>query len=228
MLTACELRNRYEALLARIARRVVDGDDLPLGGALLGPRLFLMAAIDAVPDDRLLRLGTVIELLRRATLVHRDPTLETTWNVEDAPFSQTLRGDSLLARAFRLLAADGDPRTAEILSRAMASVAEGEMDRGQNGNTVRAARRLAAFYAGAAATGALVAGLSQEQTAACAAYATYVGEVHAARRWGIGPAPELVAAPPGMESLAAMALQCAGLPDIMEDVPRPPAQRAAA
>ncbi|HEY3268530.1 MAG TPA: hypothetical protein VGM37_16540 [Armatimonadota bacterium] len=209
---------RHAILLNRVAESVARYDDRPPGGALLGPRLLFMAALGRLPDDRLVHLGAAVELLRRATLVHRAPTEETAWRGEGgARFSQTLRGDSLLAESFRLLAADGEPRTVGLLSRAMAGVAGGELERHEHGGTAEAARRLAAFYAGAAATGALVAGLSDEESAAYTAFGWCVGEVHARRRWGVEDMPCAPCADPprGAETLAALAMDAAGQLDVV-------------
>jgi hypothetical protein len=138
-------------------------------GPLLGPRLFLLAALGRIPEGRLVQLGTAIELLRRATLVHRAP------RAAGGGFTGTLRGDTLLSEAFRLLAADGDPRTVGVLSRTMATVSEGELERHEGeGGWVRRA----AFYSGAAATGAVVAGLPEAEAQPLRQWAGALGEAH--------------------------------------------------
>jgi hypothetical protein len=169
---------RQEVLLLRIAAQVAGLDGSRPGGALLGPRLFFLPALSRLPDGRLLNLGTAVELLLRATLVHRAPKREETWRGEgDTPFSQTLLGDTLLAESFRLLAADGEPRAVNLLSRAMADVAAGEMER-HAGDAEAAIHRRAAYYEGAGATGALLAGFPPELSDRYAAWSRAIGERH--------------------------------------------------
>jgi hypothetical protein len=169
---------RQEALFLRIAAQVAGLDGSRPGGALLGPRLFFLPALARLTDARLLNLGAAIELLLRATLVHRAPKQEEAWRGEGGTrFSQTLRGDTLLAESFRLLAADGEPRAVGILSLAMAEVAAGELERHAGGAEAAIARR-AAYYEGAGATGALVAGMESARGARYATWARAMGERH--------------------------------------------------
>jgi hypothetical protein len=173
---------RHNTLLTRISEQVSQVDGIPAGGALVGPRLFLLAAASTLPDDRLVRIGTAVELLRRATLTHREPQDEDAWPGHgDTVFSRTLLGDALLAESFRLLAEDGDPRTVSVLSAAMASVAESELT-GRDPDSDLCPedrwRSAAAYYVGAATTGALVAGMPAVDADR---YAFWGGEIGEAR-----------------------------------------------
>jgi hypothetical protein len=169
---------RQEALLLRVAAPVGGLDGSRPGGALLGPRLFFLPVLSRLTDARLVNLGAAIELLLRATLVHRAPKREEAWRGEGATrFSQTLRGDTLLAESFRLLAADGEPRSVGILSRAMADVAAGELER-RGGGAEAAIRRRAAYYEGAGATGALLGGMDSALGARYTGWARAIGERH--------------------------------------------------
>lgn len=214
---------RHEALLARIAAQVSVYDGSRPGGLLLGPRLLLIAAQKQLSDERLVRLGTAVEMIRRATLVHRDPQRESRWEgYGRTPFSQTLRGDVLLAESFRLLSEDGEPRAVQILSHAMAGVAAGELERHtEDAEEVGIAPNLhAAFYEGAAATGALVGRLRTSETKRLIAWARSVGECHELRLAGApcGPdaADRLRGGPlAGARTLAGRLLANLGAPDVV-------------
>ncbi len=214
---------RNESLLARIAARVSEFDGSRPGGALIGPRLMLMAALENAPDERLLRTGTAIELLRRATLVHRDPKRECRWEGYGAvAFSQTLRGDVMLAESFRLLAGDGDARVVDVLARAMASVAAGELVRhtadADEGECAWALQ--ASFYEGAARAGAILGGLVPSEADIFTAWARAAGETH--ERGVAGEPPDAGAlrdlrgrAPIGPDAFADLLVARIGSPDML-------------
>lgn len=173
--------DRFDDLLDDIAGSVALIDGRPAGGALLGPRLMLVAAIDACTDGQLVRLGTAVELLHRATLVHREPQIEERRaGTGETQISRTLQGDILLAQCYRLLAEHGVARTGAILSRAMAEVAEGELTGRGSDALARGAeiRRAAALYEGAAATGALVGKLAPAHAAEFTIWGRAVGIAH--------------------------------------------------
>jgi geranylgeranyl pyrophosphate synthase len=173
--------DRFSDLLEDIAGSVALIDGRPAGGALLAPRLVLLPAMEACADGQLVRLGTAVELLHRAALVHRQPQVEERRAVSgDTPISRTLQGDILLSQCYRLLAEHGAARTGAILSRAMAEVAEGELTGHAEGAPPSAERvqRTAALYEGAAATGALVADLPRAESAEYALWGRAVGVAH--------------------------------------------------
>lgn len=203
---------RHDALLTRISEQVSAVDGSPPGGALVGPRLFLLAAVAMAPDERLVRIGTAVELLRRATLTHREPEGEDCWAGHgDTRFSRTLLGDALLAESFRLLSEDGDPRTVSVLSAAMATVAKSELTgRESNFNALPEDKRrdAAAYYVGAARTGALVAGMPAVEAEE---YANWGGEVGVARERALECGGAITPAPPVALSEALMGWLADGL-----------------
>jgi geranylgeranyl pyrophosphate synthase len=214
--------DRYDALLSAIALQVAALDGRPPGGALLGPRVLLLGAMDALPDERLVRLGVAVEFLRRATLVHRRPRSEHC-SAENEGFrlSCTLHGDALLAESFRLLAADGDPRTVQILSAAMARVSEGELERLHDGGGA-AAR--AAYAIGAADVAATLVGASASAGLALGRLAAVAGETHERRLDGEQAVlPDLPDnASQAADSGVAALLESVGSPDTLPDAVEPP------
>jgi geranylgeranyl pyrophosphate synthase len=105
------------------------------GGKRLRPLLVLLAA-GGLPDDPegLVRAAAAVELVHSATLVHDDvldlaplrrgqPTVFATAGREAA----TQTGDLLFARAFALLAANGQPDEVRALSDAGSALARGEL-----------------------------------------------------------------------------------------------------
>ncbi len=217
---------RHEALLSRMAAQVSAFDGSLPGGALLGPRILLIAAQERLTDERLLRLGTAIEMTRRATIVHRDPKREGPWEgFGEVRFSQTLLGDVLLSESFRLLALDGEPRTVQILARAMAGVAAGELERHtadtEDGEDGEAALHLqSAFYEGVAATGALLGGLNPDDTDRYKEWARAAGACHERALAGLTPPAETLArlrreSLTGTGAFSERLLERLGTPDIV-------------
>ena len=106
---------------------------LEAGGKRLRPLLVLLCAGEEGGDE-VVRAASAIELIHMATLVHDDvldaaplrrgrPTVAATSGRERA----TATGDLLFSRAFALLAAAGDLRSIELLSRASVALARGEL-----------------------------------------------------------------------------------------------------
>jgi hypothetical protein len=167
---------RHDALLGRVAAEVSRLDGSEPGGALIGPRLLFLAAFGRLCDERLVKIGTAIELLRRATLAHREPQREAyTAATGDLRLSSTLVGDTHLAASFRLLADDGDPQTVAVLASAMATAAEGETERLIDGG---GHRRRGAFAVGAVDVGISVCNLDAGEARRLRTVAAYVGEAH--------------------------------------------------
>jgi geranylgeranyl pyrophosphate synthase len=109
------------------------GATLEAGGKRLRPLLVLLCAGEEGGEEAI-RAATAIELIHMATLVHDDvldaaplrrgkPTVAATSGRERA----TSTGDLLFSRAFALLAAAGDLRSIELLSRASVALARGEL-----------------------------------------------------------------------------------------------------
>jgi geranylgeranyl pyrophosphate synthase len=111
---------------------------LEAGGKRLRPMLVLLSAGEE-GGEAAVRAATSIELVHMATLVHDDvldaaplrrgrPTVAATSGRGRA----TATGDLLFSRAFALLAATGDRRSVELLSRASVALARGELAQRQD------------------------------------------------------------------------------------------------
>ena len=117
--------------------RDVTGHILDAGGKRLRPSLVLLsgrACLYDCDDSHLIRVAAVAELIHMATLLHDDViddaesrrgriTANRFWGNQVS----VLTGDYMLARAFSLLAADGDIAVMEALSRATVAMSEGEI-----------------------------------------------------------------------------------------------------
>lgn len=202
-----------EEVLARIADRAAALEGSSPGGALLGPRLVIGAAGGVHDAERLARVGTAVELLRRATLVHRNPQVEEPWpGSGNTGLSGTLRGDMLFADSFRLLSEDGEPRLGTVLSRAMASVSEGELMFGAGSDQASRIHCSAAYYRGAAATGAILSGADDNRCESLADWGQAVGEAHERALLGESVIP-LAATDAAPRDLCEWVLTAIGAPD---------------
>jgi octaprenyl-diphosphate synthase len=118
------------ALIPQLAGHIVAG-----GGKRLRPMLTLgCARMCGYRGDRHIALAAAVEFIHTATLLHDDvvdasdlrrgrDTANAVWGNKPA----VLVGDFLFSRAFELMVADGSLRVLEILSRASAVIAEGEV-----------------------------------------------------------------------------------------------------
>jgi octaprenyl-diphosphate synthase len=118
------------ALIPQLASHIVAG-----GGKRLRPMLTLgCARMCGYRGDRHIALAAAVEFIHTATLLHDDvvdasdmrrgrDTANAVWGNKPA----VLVGDFLFSRAFELMVADGSLRVLEILSRAAAVIAEGEV-----------------------------------------------------------------------------------------------------
>ena len=118
------------ALIPQLAGHIVAG-----GGKRLRPMLTLGSArLCGYRGDRHVALAAAVEFIHTATLLHDDVvdasdrrrgrvTANAVWGNQPA----VLVGDFLFSRAFELMVADGSLRVLEILSRASAIIAEGEV-----------------------------------------------------------------------------------------------------
>ena len=121
-----ETVSAYPGLVARIGEKA-----LAAGGKRLRPALaFLSSPLDAEPA---VAAGAAVELVHMATLVHDDLIDGATvrrghasaWS-EHGEDAAKATGDFLFARAFSVLAAEGDPGAVAVLASAALSLARGE------------------------------------------------------------------------------------------------------
>jgi geranylgeranyl pyrophosphate synthase len=138
--TAAGLDEYLAAVEERLAEAVsaypgvvaeVSADALAAGGKRLRPALaFLSAPLDGEPP---VAVGVTVELVHMATLVHDDlidgATIRrghaSTWSEHGAATAKAT-GDFLFARAFTVLAEEGDSQGLAVLAEASLELARGE------------------------------------------------------------------------------------------------------
>jgi octaprenyl-diphosphate synthase len=162
------------------------------GGKRLRPLLTLAAArLCGYAGDRHVKLAACVEFIHTATLLHDDVVDESllrrglaSANAVFGNQASVLVGDFLFARAFQLMVEDGSLVVLGILSRAAATIAEGEVLQlvTQNDLTTSEARYLevikgktAALFAAACEVGAVVADRPPSETAALAEFGLNLG-----------------------------------------------------
>src|SRR5262244_3987012 len=128
------------ALIPRLAGHIVAS-----GGKRLRPMLTLgCARLCGFNGSRHIGLATAVEFIHTATLLHDDvvdasdlrrgrDTANAVWGNKPA----VLVGDFLFSRAFELMVEDGSLRILQILSRAAAVIAEGEVLQLMTANDMR-------------------------------------------------------------------------------------------
>ncbi|GAB6877563.1 polyprenyl synthetase family protein [Thermaerobacter litoralis] len=183
-------------------RRALDGPDPHIvelatylqrgGGKRLRPALLLLTARNFHYDrDRLLPVAAAVELIHMATLVHDDivdgatarrglPTVNVRWGTGTA----VLTGDFLFARAFSLLAADGDNRVVRVMAEAVYEMSTGEIEQqaqlfdpstGEEGYYRRIFKKTAHFISHCCLMGGLMGGASDRQVEALRRYGYGIG-----------------------------------------------------
>ena len=179
------------ALIPHLAAHIVAA-----GGKRLRPLLTLAAArlcgYPAFPDGaRHVELAACVEFIHTATLLHDDVVDESqlrrglaSANAVFGNKASVLVGDFLFARAFQLMVGDGSLRVLAILSRAAATIAEGEVLQlvTQNDLATDEARYLevvkgktAALFSAACQVGAVIADRPAAEEAALADYGMKLG-----------------------------------------------------
>ena len=176
------------ALIPQVAAHIVAA-----GGKRLRPLLTLAAARMCGYQGGLrhVQLAACVEFIHTATLLHDDVVDESALrrglasaNAVFGNKASVLVGDFLFARAFQLMVADGSLKVLDILSRAAATIAEGEVLQltTQNDLATTEARYLdvirgktATLFAAACQVGAVVADRPLRQEAALAGYGMNVG-----------------------------------------------------
>jgi octaprenyl-diphosphate synthase len=175
------------ALIPQLAAHIVAA-----GGKRLRPLLTLAAArLCGYVGERHVKLAACVEFIHTATLLHDDVVDESllrrglaSANAVFGNQASVLVGDFLFARAFQLMVEDGSLTVLAILSRAAATIAEGEVLQlvTQNDLSTSEARYLdvikgktAALFAAACEVGAVVADRPQSEAAALADYGMNLG-----------------------------------------------------
>jgi octaprenyl-diphosphate synthase len=161
------------------------------GGKRIRPSLLLLAAhMLGYAGPSAIRLGTVVEMLHTATLVHDDiidgadlrrgrPSPNTTWGNEKC----VLAGDWLYMQAFRVALEEKSLRVLDLLIGLTQQMVEGELLQIQKlGKAVTEAeyydlifRKTACLFAVSMRLGAVLAEASEEQENALAEYGRAVG-----------------------------------------------------
>ena len=124
-----ELQSQYEALVPVLRHGT------QLGGKRLRPAMLLLAgaATGPIGEDHIV-LGTVVEMVHTATLIHDDvldeaatrrhvPTINAAWN----DHTSILLGDFLFAQSFRLAATLESTEACRWIGEAARKVCEGEL-----------------------------------------------------------------------------------------------------
>ncbi|MEJ0017259.1 MAG: polyprenyl synthetase family protein [Acetobacteraceae bacterium] len=175
------------ALIPQLAAHIVAA-----GGKRLRPLLTLAASrLCGYGGDRHVKLAACVEFIHTATLLHDDVVDESllrrglaSANAVFGNQASVLVGDFLFARAFQLMVEDGSLQVLAILSRAAATIAEGEVLQlvTQNDLSTSESRYLevvrgktAALFAAACEVGAVVADRPAGEAAALAEYGMNLG-----------------------------------------------------
>ncbi len=161
------------------------------GGKRIRPSVLLLSAhMMGFFGPSAIRLGTVVEMVHTATLVHDDiidgastrrgrPSANTTWGNEKC----VLAGDWLYMQAFKVSLEEKNLRVLELLIGLTQQMVEGELLQIQKlGKVVSEAeyydlifRKTACLFATSMQLGALLAGATEEEEANVAAYGRAVG-----------------------------------------------------
>ena len=186
--TIVERMNSPVALIPQLAAHIVAA-----GGKRLRPLLTLASARMCGYQGGLrhVHLASCVEFIHTATLLHDDVVDESALrrglasaNAVFGNKASVLVGDFLFARAFQLMVADGSLKVLDILSRAAATIAEGEVLQlvTQNDLSTPESRYLdvirgktAALFAAACQVGAVVADRPPAQETALAEYGMNIG-----------------------------------------------------
>jgi octaprenyl-diphosphate synthase len=175
------------ALIPQLAAHIVAA-----GGKRLRPMLTIACArMCGYTGERHVRLAACVEFIHTATLLHDDVVDESVLrrglasaNAVFGNKSSVLVGDFLFARSFQLMVGDGSLEVLAILSRAAATIAEGEVLQltTQNDLSTSVERYLeviggktAALFAAACQVGAIVAGRPAHEVSALEQYGVAIG-----------------------------------------------------
>jgi octaprenyl-diphosphate synthase len=202
-LVAVDLAACNKAIIARMDSSVglipqLAAHLVAAGGKRLRPLLTLAAArLCGYAGDRHVHLAACVEFIHTATLLHDDVVDESVLrrglasaNAVFGNKASVLVGDFLFARAFQLMVEDGSLEVLAILSRAAATIAEGEVLQLSTQNDLSTSEqryldviggKTASLFAAACQVGAVVAGRPRAEETALSEYG-----------WNLGMAFQLV------------------------------------
>lgn len=175
------------ALIPQLAAHIVAA-----GGKRLRPLLTLASArMCGYSGTRHVRLAACVEFIHTATLLHDDVVDESVLrrglasaNAIFGNKASVLVGDFLFARAFQLMVEDGSLEVLAILSKAAATIAEGEVLQLVTQNDLSTSEdqyldvirgKTASLFAAACEVGAVVADRSAAEAKALSDYGTNLG-----------------------------------------------------
>lgn len=175
------------ALINQLSSYIINS-----GGKRLRPLLVLLSArACGYPADRHIQLAAIVEFIHTATLLHDDvvdaselrrgqETANAVWGNE----ASVLVGDFLYSRAFQMMVEVGDARILQILADATNTIAEGEVLQLLNVHNANTSEdeylrvilnKTAKLFEAGAQLGAILAGMSQADEQAMAAYGLHIG-----------------------------------------------------
>jgi len=186
-----------QAIIDQMASKVVlipqlGAHIVAAGGKRLRPLLTLAAArMCGYQGDRHIPIAACVEFIHTATLLHDDVVDESllrrglaSANAIFGNKASVLVGDFLFARAFQLLVKDGSLPVLGILSKAAATIAEGEVLQLATQNDLATTEeqylevvrgKTAALFAAACEAGAVIAGRPESEVAAMYEYGMDLG-----------------------------------------------------
>jgi len=196
-LVAADLARVNELVLARMQSPValipqLAGHIIAAGGKRLRPMLTLASArLCGYRGERHLALAAAVEFIHTATLLHDDvvdasdlrrglATANAVWGNKPS----VLVGDFLFSRAFQLMVEDGSLKVLDILSRASATIAEGEVLQLMTSNDLNTTEaqylevinaKTAALFAAASRIGAVLGERKDTEEKALEAYGRNLG-----------------------------------------------------
>jgi octaprenyl-diphosphate synthase len=202
-LVAADLASCNKAIVARMDSSVglipqLAAHIVAAGGKRLRPLLTLAAArLCGYSGERHIHLAACVEFIHTATLLHDDVVDESVLrrglasaNAVFGNKASVLVGDFLFARAFQLMVEDGSLDVLAILSRAAATIAEGEVLQLSTQNDLTTSEqqyldviggKTASLFAAACQVGAVIAGRPRAEEEALSEYG-----------WNLGMAFQLV------------------------------------
>jgi octaprenyl-diphosphate synthase len=175
------------ALINQLSSYIINS-----GGKRLRPLLVLLSArACGYPAHGHVQLAAIVEFIHTATLLHDDvvdaselrrgqETANTVWGNE----ASVLVGDFLYSRAFQMMVEVGDARILQILADATNTIAEGEVLQLLNVHNPNTSEdeylrvilnKTAKLFEAGAQLGAILAGMSQTDEQAMAAYGLHLG-----------------------------------------------------